>query len=232
MSWYQKPEIRVAQEVADHLVDFYMSQNTPYRGQSYSQFIYAAEHNLKKGMFEASWSLGGTSHGWGGHTHTVGAEAEAALDDLDEFLIENYPTIGFLQYKMIERKIERTSDDKSDYYGGSVTYGRKSLSYTDLSEVLVKYKLASGEGEVVTDLLQVLKEKYSPEWFDGVQAKLNEEHAEMLGIEQARRLNKAMKKTAKIQTQMKLPKKSQVDNQEVQDSAETVQTQTRKHKPK
>jgi hypothetical protein len=231
MSWYQKPEIRVAAEVAHHLVDFFATQNTPYRGQGYEQFIYSMEHNLKRGQFEAEWSLGGTANGWGGHSHTVGAEVETALDGLDEFLIEKYPTIGFLQYKMIERKIERTTDNKGDYYGGSVTYGRKSLSYTDLSDTLVKYKLASNEGPVVTDLSKLLREKYSPEWFSGVQDKLNEEHQQLLGIEQARRLNKAMKKTAKIQTQMKLPKKSEVDNQEIQPT-EAGDTQSRKRKPK
>lgn len=227
MSWHQSvPDVRVSAEVAQNLVDYFMAEAQTYRGQSYEQFIYTSEHNLKRGQFEAQWSLGGTSCGYSGNTYTVSAEVETPMDDLDEFLIEKYPTIGFLQYKMIERKIERTTDDRGDYYGGSVSYGRKTLTYTALSETLVKYKLASDEGAVVTDLVKFMKEKYSKEWFAGIQEKLEAEHREVLGIEQARRLNKAMKKQEKIQTKMNLPKKNKhtsvaQDDVEVEQKAST-----------
>lgn len=231
MSWHKSvPEVRVCAEVAQHLVDYFMGDAQTYRGQSYEQFIYTSEHNLKRGQFEAEWSLGGTSCGYGGNTYTVSAEVETPMDDLDEFLIEKYPTIGFLQYKMIERKIARTTDDKGDYYGGTVSYGRKTLTYSDLSDTLVKYKLASDEGAVVTDLVTFMKEKYSKEWFAGVQDKLDAEHREMLGIEQARRLNKAMKKP-KVQTKMNLPQKGKGTEKGLEDNVEVGQEATTR-KPK
>ena len=59
---------------------------------------------------------------------TISPEIEPELKTLDEFFIEFYPQISFMQYKVISSFIDKDTFSDHDYYGGSTTHGKKQLT--------------------------------------------------------------------------------------------------------
>lgn len=134
--------------LAKNLIDFFANQwienysgyNRYTPEQAAKNIKATVEMWLEKG-FETSWSLGGTSNNCWGDSSLVSPEIEPELPMLDEFFMEHYPTIGFMQYKIVTKAIVRDTYSDNDYYGGSTNNGKKSLSFADLSEALIKAKI-------------------------------------------------------------------------------------------
>lgn len=158
----------IDQTLAKNLIDFFGNQWIESYC-AYNQYTPAQAHKniratiniwLAKG-FETSWSLGGTSNNCWGNTQTVGVELEPDLPMLDEFFMEYYPFIGFLQYKLITKAIVRDTYSDGDYYGGSTYNGKKSLSFADLSQALIKAKVITTPEVVRIDTLDsYIEEKF------------------------------------------------------------------------
>lgn len=72
---------------------------------------------------------------------TISPEIEPELKTLDEFFIEFYPQISFMQYKVISSFIDKDTYSDYDYYGGSTTHGKKQLTIQKLQEAFVKAKI-------------------------------------------------------------------------------------------
>jgi hypothetical protein len=119
-------DTRVA--INEYLIDKIMTPQVEALKESYylpkyDQFIKQLEGCMKKDGFSVTWSMGGTYGSYTGSIHETSGELEPPFSALDEFLLENFPNMGFLQYKYLEGKIQRYTDDERDYYGGSVTHG-------------------------------------------------------------------------------------------------------------
>lgn len=110
--------------------------------------------------FSVSWSLGGTSGGYDGSKYEVSAEREPDMEDLDNFLLSYYPTLGFLQYKKIIQQLDVQTSYDSDYYGGSTTSMTKSLSLKNLSDVLTQFGFLDSNDENIELTGQKIYELY------------------------------------------------------------------------
>lgn len=165
---HQLPE-DFAKRLGNFLINQYLEDYSPSEKQSELANVHAKiDHALARNSFETSWSLGGISNSYSGRSHNVSAEPEAELNELDDFLLENYPNIGFLQYKKILQKMERSTDSNSDCYGGSTTTGIKKMNFSDLAQSLGKLNLIPEglimRGDEVADYFK--KEVYNQEWLD------------------------------------------------------------------
>lgn len=162
----------IEQSLAQHLIDFFGNQwiesyNTYYNHYTPEQ----AKKNIKAHIetwfengFSTEWSLGGTSNNCWGGSHNVSPEIEQDLPMLDEFFIDYYPLIGFMQYKIVTKAIVRDTYSSSDYYGGSTNNAKKTLSFADLSQALIKAKVITNPEVVrVSTMDSYIDEKFSVE---------------------------------------------------------------------
>ena len=134
---------------------------TPEQASKY--LIQHIEYCLEQG-FNTTWSLGGVSNNCWGDSSPVSAEIEPELPFLDEFFIEFYPQVSFMQYKIVSKMIQRDSYSDSDYYGGSTQNGKKSLSFSDLSQGMIQAKIMTQPELVkISSLEDFIKESYCVE---------------------------------------------------------------------
>lgn len=178
MSYYNRQEksISINENLVSQLIvikieDFLKQQHdngTNYRDKyfTYDRFISQILENIKEPGFEVRWSMGGKHGHYSGDFVSVSAEPEMDMEDLDKFLLQHYPNIGFLQYKVITHKIDKTTDSAGDYYGGHVDYGVKSLTYEALGDSLVEFGyLLPGKKLNKEEIEDFIKKTYSQDWF-------------------------------------------------------------------
>lgn len=161
----------IDKSLAKKLIDFF-GQEWINNYSSYSH--YTAEQAAKSAIshiefymtkgFEITWSLGGTSNNCWGDSYSISAEIEPELPMLDEFFMEAYPAIGFMQYKIVTKAVQRSTYSDSDYYGGSTENGKKSLSFSDFSQAMIKAKVISDPQVVrLSDLDSYIQEQFGVE---------------------------------------------------------------------
>ena len=135
----------VEETLISNLIEFFEKKWLSYQSSSYFSeskeqasisIVASIDHHIKKG-FEISWCMGGTIN-QDGDSRPVFPEIEPDLPFLDDFLMEYYPHISFMQYKVITRQIECKTKTDGDNYGGSTQDATKSLSLFDLSNSMVK----------------------------------------------------------------------------------------------
>lgn len=91
--------------------------------------------------FSVSWSTGGSWCDCYGGSGTVSPEAPQELTMLDEFIMKYFPTITFMEGRMIFGAVETKETSCGDYYGGC-TYGiQKEITYDTLIKVLERLEL-------------------------------------------------------------------------------------------
>jgi len=124
-------------------------EDRDYCAGKYSKCSRKTEATLeaKDAFLYCDWSGGGISGGscWDTgeqdhHSHTEG-EPEPEFEDLDNFLIEICPKMGFLQYKKLLQNLERDSYSVNEYYGNSSTTCYKVMNLHKLYEALVEMDL-------------------------------------------------------------------------------------------
>lgn len=160
----------IDKQLAQNLIDFFAnSWITTHSSYGYNPKQASASvishigYAIKEG-FSTSWSLGGTSNNCWGDSHTVSAEVEPDLPYLDEFFIEFYPQVSFMQYKIVTKAVQTSTSSDSDYYGGNTTNGNKTLDFQSLSESMIKAKILNNPSLVrMSELNDYIKENYSTE---------------------------------------------------------------------
>ncbi|NCP98058.1 hypothetical protein GW796_08750 [archaeon] len=131
--------MKFSQEFLEKLVPFLLKD--VYLGHfKEDNFLSYMDSRLKSG-FSTKWSLGGISNDCWGGSHTVSSDVESELTDLDDFLMAYFENVSYMQFRKISNKIETSTQDDSDYYGGSIAYGYKKLPYYELNNVLVELGL-------------------------------------------------------------------------------------------
>lgn len=161
-------QFTIDQSLAKQLIDFFgKSWISSYTGYGYTPeqaskgVIQHIEYYLSKG-FETSWSLGGISNNCWGDSSPVSAEIEPELPFLDEFFIEFYPQVSFMQYKIVNKLVSRDTYSDGDYYGGSTQNGKKSLSFADLSQGMIQAKIITNpQLVIISSLKDYIDENYS-----------------------------------------------------------------------
>lgn len=147
----------IDKSLAQKLIDFFGNQWIESYNNYYNQYKpkdvariikETIQYRIENG-FSTDWSLGGISNNCWGDSQPVGVEIEPDLPMLDEFFIEHYPLIGFMQYKIVTKSIVRDTYSDGDYYGGSTQHGKKTLSFADLSQALIKAKVIT-QPEIVS----------------------------------------------------------------------------------
>lgn len=91
-----------------------------------------------KKITSSSWCLGGTwGDCWGGKG-TVSAEPPpASFAEFDDFLMEIFPEISFLQYKKIYNEcVKITEEGYGDYYGGYKSYAHFQCDVERVCDIL------------------------------------------------------------------------------------------------
>lgn len=161
--------------LAQNLIDFF--GNDWIKNYSYNSYtpvqaakaIYSHLDSFLKSGFETSWCLGGISNNCWGNSFSVSAEIEPDLPMLDEFFIEYYPSIGFMQYKIVTKSIQHDTFSDSDYYGGSTQHAKKSLNFSDLSQAMIKAKIINNPQLVrISDMESYIKEKFGATQMESV----------------------------------------------------------------
>lgn len=144
-SQFQLNEFFFTHLLNDFIEDYQASiehNSKHYLGQiSYEHFLNFITAKMLAPYYKTTWCLGGSYGDYNGGISSASPEVETDLEGLDSFLIKHYPNVSFMQYKMIEKKIEKKNEYESDYYGGSITNGCKQLSFTDFSNILVSLGL-------------------------------------------------------------------------------------------
>ena len=145
----------INQELIENLIKFFGNQflnqgyfysNTPSKvlKDMIGNISYYIEHGFKE-----TWCLGWTIGScFSDSLSTISPEIEPELKTLDEFFIEFYPQISFMQYKVISSFIDKDTYSDYDYYGGSTTHGKKQLTIQKLQEAFVKAKIIQPENTV------------------------------------------------------------------------------------
>lgn len=150
--------MRLQKNFAEKLIDFLSKDYNSGYFRKAEDYVNYMENILDRG-FSVNWNMGGTYGNCWGDKGTVSAEPEPEMTVLDDFLMENYPSTSFMQYKKISRSIQTDTYNDHDYYGGSTTHGKKSLSFADLQEALLEIKLE--EQDEVIDTRDLLQERAS-----------------------------------------------------------------------
>lgn len=155
---------QLAKNLIDFLANSWITEHSSYGyspKQASESVISYINHAIAKG-FSISWSLGGTSNNcW---LHSVHAEVEPELPYLDEFFIDFYPQISFMQYKIVSKSVKFSTSYNSDYYGGSTSNGNKSLDFQSLSESMIKAKILTNPSIVrISELNHYINNNYSIE---------------------------------------------------------------------
>jgi hypothetical protein len=95
----------------------------------------------EKDCLFVEWITGGMTGGscWHdeGATRARDAEMEPELEDLDKIITSIYPRIPYLEYKKIEKLIQRGERTEREYYGNYTEYAYKFIPITDLYQFLV-----------------------------------------------------------------------------------------------
>lgn len=141
--------MQMERAIAEKLVDFFHDN---YKQHSYDVNAKSLEDHLKyqfREGFKKEWTLGGTSGGWSGDQTIISHESEPGMTELQDFLIKNYLQASYVQYLVIERKIDKDTRPSNDYYGGSQTYAYKKLSLKDLHDALLDAKLEPVKDDMV-----------------------------------------------------------------------------------
>ena len=149
---------------AEKLLNFLTEEfNNGYNTKTQKNFINHMDHMFKNG-FKTSWSLGGTHGNCYGEKTESSAEMETDLTQLDDFIMSQYPNIGFMQYKMIERSITKNVQNDSDWYGGETKTASKEIDFGTLANVVVKVKMEEGREFVnVKELVEATAAELFPE---------------------------------------------------------------------
>lgn len=95
-------------------------------------------------LITKDWTTGGrTGGGWDRDNDESTyrprkAEPEPEIEAVDQILELFYPTIGFIQYKMlVNQLVTVTEHEMPDYYGNDEEYSRKRLSLEEFYSYLV-----------------------------------------------------------------------------------------------
>lgn len=131
---------KVQTVAVDHLSDFKAKiaevclANQNYDGFFYSDF--AVDSHI--GALYVSWSNGGISGAscWRGKPYREPPEKPKDIDILDAVLESIAPTISFLAYKRLCKKIRVDSTTERDYYGNYHETAFKFLTIQDLYDFL------------------------------------------------------------------------------------------------
>ena len=149
--------------IAEKFIDYIEDQfSSSYYSKTYKDAQHFFDRTLKDG-FVAEWSMGGTWGNCWGDKGTSSPDVEPEMTELDNFLINNFPQVSYMQYKIIARKIDTQTSSDSDYYGGSTQKATKTLSFNDLHDALLEAKIVPDTDDKVnfTELLkQRLKESF------------------------------------------------------------------------
>lgn len=149
--------MKLEKDFATKLLDFLTDEfNNGYNTKTHTNFISCMHYAFKSG-FKTSWSLGGTTGNCYGEKREASAQMETGLDQMDDFIMKNYPQISFMQYKMIERAITRDIKSDKDWYGGETQEASKQISFSTLSDVAVNVKLEEGNDYINSDEFIVQK---------------------------------------------------------------------------
>lgn len=175
-SQYEKPisvnEHLISQIVETKVENFLQRQNeygSTYCDKHFNHEKFVAQilYEIKEPGFEVRWCMGGRHGHYSGDFVSVSTEPEMDMENLDKFLLQHYPNIGFLQYKVITHKINKTTDGEGDFYGGHVDYGVKSLTYEALGDSLVEFGfLPEGKKINKEEVEQFIKQQYNQDWFN------------------------------------------------------------------
>jgi len=117
-------------------------KNSPYLGG----YRDASHVDLESVLASDAWVVGGRCGGscWGGVAdRPVSSEPEKEIEVLDKFLEENFPSISFLTYRRILKKLQYEEYSCSEYYGNYTESRFAFISIDDIAEVL-----AQGESAV------------------------------------------------------------------------------------
>ena len=160
-------EFLVDKIIADYIEEYVQTTKPSYNG-----FLTGIQFKIQRPYMEASWSMGGTYGHYEGGLHESSPDPEPELEQLDDFLMKHYSTIGFLQYKKICRKIEVSTYHDSDYYGGSTVQATKKLALADLGEDLIALGFEQPSPLLKQQEINALiAKKYNIDWFHGMELK-------------------------------------------------------------
>jgi hypothetical protein len=91
---------------------------------------------------ETGGSRGGSC--WGGESvayTSTEEDSQELIRYLDKILEKFCPSISYLNYKAISRRIQTGERTRSDYYGNYTNYKTRYISLKDLYDALVELKL-------------------------------------------------------------------------------------------
>lgn len=114
-----------------------------YTNKDYEAF--KEKHDIGDIIESDRWSLGGTcGNCWNSDLSTV--DGDAPLDktnfkEVMDIITNEIPNVGWLGGMKIMALIESTSESEGDYYGGSVTYVRWTVSSRDLFDAIMRMKV-------------------------------------------------------------------------------------------
>lgn len=95
-----------------------------------------------KCAFSKRWTIGGIQGGscWGGEPdEPVQADDEPEFSGLEEFFEDVFPSLTFLQYKILLKKAHSTEYRESCYYGNYEDCALKYITVEDLYDFFVQY---------------------------------------------------------------------------------------------
>ena len=110
------------------------------RQESWKDTPEMRKNRKRQKVLYAEWVSGGMYGGscLGDRAESRGADPEEELEGLDKILTTIYPTIPYLQYKKIEKLIQRGERIISEYYGNYTNYDYKFIPIEDIYNFLVR----------------------------------------------------------------------------------------------
>jgi len=92
-------------------------------------------------IYPVTWTTGGLTGGncWGGSANEpVEAEPEPELTVLDDILLDVFPSLTFMQFRVLMREdiVKVTTGTDSEYYGNYYRYSKKELDVDALYRAL------------------------------------------------------------------------------------------------
>jgi hypothetical protein len=150
----------INKEVADVLIEHLnLTYLEYYPNWNNVEHYFEFANNHCSSFFKESWCKGGTSGScWSDELTEVGEENEPDLEHLREFLLQKFPKLNEDNIYDIMNSFEYDSSYDSDYYGGSIDYGTKSMPFSVIGEH-VSTALYSESNDIVN--FETLVEEFS-----------------------------------------------------------------------